>query len=176
MRLWLDRRTSPIGTMLILLDEAGQVRALDFEDFEARMLRLLRLHHGSQVSIEARLVTPAVAEALDAFFDGELDRLAGLSVATGGTAFQRGVWRALRGIPPGRTMSYGELAVTLGRPSASRAVGMANGANPIALVVPCHRVIGQSGALTGYAGGLWRKRWLLEHEGRHAPGRQGFLT
>jgi methylated-DNA-[protein]-cysteine S-methyltransferase len=86
-------------------------------------------------------------------------------VATGGTPFQRRVWSALREIPVGRTVSYGALAQQLGQPSAARAVGLANGRNPIGIVVPCHRVIGSNAALTGYAGGLARKRWLLEHEG-----------
>lgn len=170
MRLWFDRLASPLGTLLILQDDEGRLRALDFEDFEARMHRLLRLQLGGQVHLENRAATPEARRALEAFFDGELDALMRLPVALGGTDFQRGVWQALRGIQPGRTTTYGELAMTLGRASASRAVGMANGANPIALVLPCHRVIGQSGALTGYAGGLWRKRWLIEHEGRHAPG------
>ena len=84
--------------------------------------------------------------------------------ATGGTSFQRAVWRALRAIKPGTTKSYGQIAASIGRPTASRAVGAANGANPIAIVVPCHRVIGANGALTGYGGGLPRKRWLLDHE------------
>ena len=88
-----------------------------------------------------------------------------LPVETGGTEFQREVWRALRAIPAGETRSYGALASSIGRASAVRAVGLANGANPIGVVVPCHRVIGQNGALTGYAGGIERKRWLLAHEG-----------
>jgi len=85
-------------------------------------------------------------------------------VRAGGTPFQRVVWAALREIPPGRTTSYGQLAARLGRPGASRAVGLANGANPVAIAVPCHRVIGADGTLTGYGGGIERKRWLLEHE------------
>ena len=83
---------------------------------------------------------------------------------TAGTDFQREVWRALRGIPCGTTLSYGELARRIGRPNAVRAVGLANGANPIGVVVPCHRVIGSNGSLTGYGGGIERKRWLLDHE------------
>jgi methylated-DNA-[protein]-cysteine S-methyltransferase len=96
---------------------------------------------------------------------GELDALDRISTETAGTAFQRAVWTALRGIEAGRTVSYGALAEHIGRPRAVRAVGAANGANPIAVVVPCHRVIGSDRGLTGYGGGLERKRWLLAHEG-----------
>jgi methylated-DNA-[protein]-cysteine S-methyltransferase len=85
-----------------------------------------------------------------------------------GTAFQRACWSSLRQIPAGTTTSYGALAKALGKPAAMRAVGLANGANPIAVVVPCHRVVGSDGSLTGYGGGLERKRWLLAHEARHA--------
>jgi methylated-DNA-[protein]-cysteine S-methyltransferase len=104
---------------------------------------------------------------LAAYMDGELAALDSLAVSTGGTTFQKQVWRALREIPTGTTTSYGELAKRIGRPSAVRAVGLANGANPIGIVVPCHRVIGANGSLTGYAGGLQRKRWLIAHEARH---------
>ena len=86
-------------------------------------------------------------------------------VKTGGTAFQKAVWAALRAIPAGETRSYSQLAAAIGSPKAVRAAGLANGQNPIAVVVPCHRVIGANGTLTGYAGGLERKRWLLAHEG-----------
>jgi methylated-DNA-[protein]-cysteine S-methyltransferase len=91
--------------------------------------------------------------------------LDGLTVTTGGTDFQRSVWKALRAIPAGETRTYGQLAAAIGSPKAVRAVGLANGRNPVALIVPCHRVIGANGTLTGYAGGLERKRWLLQHEG-----------
>jgi methylated-DNA-[protein]-cysteine S-methyltransferase len=103
------------------------------------------------------------AEQLEAYFAGEL-RDFDLPLAPQGTPFQREVWSALRGIPYGSTISYGELAAAVGRPHAARAVGAANGRNPIAVVVPCHRVIGASGALTGYGGGLGRKRLLLDLE------------
>src|SRR5208283_2077845 len=97
-------------------------------------------------------------------FAGDLRVLDLLPVETGGTAFQRQVWQSLREIPCGTTVSYGQLAERIGRPSAVRAVGLANGANPVAVVVPCHRVIGSNGSLTGYGGGIERKRWLLNHE------------
>ena len=102
---------------------------------------------------------------LRAYLAGDLAAVDHIAVETGGTRFQQRVWRALRRIPAGRTMSYGALARALGVGAAARAVGAANGRNPIALVVPCHRLIGGDAALTGYGGGLWRKRWLLSHEG-----------
>src|SRR5207244_1075492 len=109
--------------------------------------------------------------ALEAYFAGRIDALAEIRTATGGTHFQREVWNALRGIPAGATISYGQLAASLGRAGASRAVGAANGANPIPIVVPCHRVIGANGTLTGYGGGLAHKRWLLDHEATFASAR-----
>jgi len=108
------------------------------------------------------------AAQLGAYFAGRLTRF-DLPLATDGTAFQRIVWAVLREVPYGETVSYGELAVLVGRPGAARAVGSANARNPIALIVPCHRVIGAGGTLTGYAYGIERKRWLIDHEARHRP-------
>jgi methylated-DNA-[protein]-cysteine S-methyltransferase len=105
--------------------------------------------------------------ALAAYFDGDVHALNPLVTEPRGTEFQRLVWAALRRIPVGRTISYGELAIIIGRPAAARAVGMANGANPIPVVVPCHRVIGADGSLTGFGGGINRKKWLLAHEDVH---------
>ena len=105
------------------------------------------------------------ADRIRAYFKGDVQALETLPVAPPGTAFQQEVWKTLRKVGPGSTVSYGELAKRIGRPAASRAVGMANARNPVALVIPCHRVIGSSGQLTGYAYGLDRKRWLLRHEG-----------
>ncbi|MGD0853036.1 MAG: methylated-DNA--[protein]-cysteine S-methyltransferase [Acidimicrobiales bacterium] len=107
-----------------------------------------------------------VAQQLDAYFAGELSSF-DLEMDLIGTTFQRNVWAALGEIPYGETISYGELAQCVGNPNASRAVGLANGRNPIAIIVPCHRVIGADGSLTGYGGGLERKTWLLEHEKKH---------
>ena len=107
----------------------------------------------------------APSSALRAYLAGRLDALDALPVDAGGTPFQRECWAALRTIPAGTTWSYRQLAAAIGRPAAVRAVGLANGANPVGIVVPCHRVIGADGSLTGYGGGLERKRWLLEHEG-----------
>lgn len=162
-RFWHDRITSPVGTILVVWDDDGALRALDFEDYEARMLRLLRRHYGT-IALVPSEIPAGIRGALAAFFAGDLGALAALPVRTNGTVFQRRVWAALREIPAGRTRTYGALAAAIGAPTASRAVGLANGANPIAIVVPCHRVVGANGALTGYGGGLERKRWLLEHE------------
>jgi methylated-DNA-[protein]-cysteine S-methyltransferase len=160
----LDRLETPIGTALLVTDAAGVLRALDWEDYEARMRELLRLHYGAAVLQDAR-APDDIRTALQGYFAGDLDCLKMMRWRVAGTAFQRKVWTALRAIPAGTTTSYGALAAQLGMPKAVRAVGLANGANPISIVVPCHRVIGANGSLTGYGGGLSRKRWLLEHEG-----------
>ncbi len=164
-KLQLDRVASPLGTLLVVCDDACRLRALDFHDCEARMQRLLRAHYGEHgFALGAGAAPAAVADALAAFLAGALDALDPIEVRCCGTPFQRRVWSALREIPSGATRSYGEIARSIGKPNASRAVGLANGANPIAIVVPCHRVIGADGSLTGYGGGIERKRWLLDHE------------
>ena len=160
----LDRLASPVGEVLLVIDAEGAVRAFDFADYEARMLKLLARHYGEVTLTEGR-APDAVQAAVAAYFGGDATALDGLTVKTGGTDFQRSVWAALRTIPAGETWSYGQLASAIGKPSAVRAVGLANGANPVGVIVPCHRVVGANGTLTGYAGGLERKRWLLAHEG-----------
>ncbi|CAN5381677.1 methylated-DNA--[protein]-cysteine S-methyltransferase [soil metagenome] len=165
--LVLDRIATPVGEVLLVVDAAGTVLALDFHDYEDRMMRLLARHHGAIVLTTGRAPT-SVRAAVAAYFAGDPTALDGLAVRTNGTAFQREVWAALRAIPAGETWTYGRLAAAIGRPRAVRAAGLANGQNPIAIVVPCHRVIGANGTLTGYAGGLERKRWLLAHEGASA--------
>lgn len=163
--LLLERIDTPTGRMLIVTDDEGRLRALDWEDHEARMQGLLRRHHGADAVHLRETSRPSTARrALEAYFDGDMETIARVPTATNGTAFQRTVWDALRRIPAGQTVSYGALAERIGRPAARRAVGLANGANPVAIVVPCHRVIGANGALTGYGGGLERKCWLLAHE------------
>jgi len=164
MQLILSRYAAPVSELLIVHDTDGALRALDFADYEGRMRTLLGRYYG-RVDLADGPLTLKIATALDAYFGGDLTALDGLDVRTGGSEFQRGVWAALRRIPVGTTTGYGALAAMLGKPGAARAVGLANGANPIGIVVPCHRVIGASGALTGYAGGVERKQWLLEHEG-----------
>jgi O-6-methylguanine DNA methyltransferase len=169
MQLQLDRFATPLGDLLLVFDDEG-LRALDFADFEPRMHRLLRLHYGAVTLINAP-APASITGPLTAYFAGDAAALDSIAVATGGTDFQRKVWAALRTIPAGETWSYGALANRIGSPGASRAVGMANGSNPIGIVVPCHRVIGANGTLTGYAGGVERKRWLLSHEGAMADNR-----
>jgi len=166
--LYADRLESAIGTLLLIHDREGHVRALDFHDFESRMRRLLRLHYGAEgddFAIEDRAAPTTIRRAIGDYFLGDLRAINSIPVTTGGTSFQREVWAALRTIQAGTTLSYGALARQLGRAKSVRAVGLANAVNPVAIVVPCHRVIGTDGSLTGYGGGISRKRWLLVHEG-----------
>jgi methylated-DNA-[protein]-cysteine S-methyltransferase len=160
----VDRLETPIGIALIVTDADGALRALDWEDYEPRMKELLRLHYGSVV-LQDRPSPGDIRAALSGYFKGDLDRLTTIKWRVAGTPFQRKVWTALTKIPPGTTVSYGALAAQLDSPRAMRAVGHANGSNPISVVVPCHRLIGANGSLIKYGGGLERKRWLLAHEG-----------
>jgi methylated-DNA-[protein]-cysteine S-methyltransferase len=160
----LDRLKTPIGVALLVTDGDGVLRALDWEDHEPRMRDLLRLQCGAVELKDAR-APAAMKAALSAYFKGDLDRLGEIAWRTAGTPFQRKVWNALPKIAAGSTLSYGALAAKLGTPRAMRAVGHANGSNPISVVVPCHRLIGADGSLVKYGGGLERKRWLLRHEG-----------
>ncbi|MDQ6702827.1 MAG: methylated-DNA--[protein]-cysteine S-methyltransferase [Pseudomonadota bacterium] len=162
--LRLERLPTPLGSALLATDEAGVLRAFDFEDFEVRMARLLRRHYGATI-IEAGAAPRAVKDPVSRYFDGDFHALDEVCLATAGTPFQRSVWAALTTIPAGETLSYGGLAERIGKPKAVRAAGLAIGANPVAIIVPCHRVIGADGSLTGYGGGLPRKQWLLDHEG-----------
>ena len=162
-QLRLDHLASPIGRILLVTDEQGLLRALDFAEHAPRMRRLLRLHYGTQPTASGP-APRAMRAALEAYFSGAINALGKVRWATAGTGFQREVWAALGEIPAGSTTNYGALAARLGRPAAARAVGAANGANPVGIVVPCHRVLGANGALTGYGGGVARKRWLLAHE------------
>ena len=163
--LFQESFTTPTGRMLLLTDAEQRVRAVDWEDKEPRMLALLQRYYRSGVRIQTTTRPSPARVALLAYFEGELSAIDDLAVATTGTDFQRMVWAALREIPLGEAISYSMLAQRIGRPSACRAVGLANGANPISIIVPCHRVIGANAALTGYGGGVERKRWLLTHEG-----------
>lgn len=163
--LFNETLETPIGTLVVITDERGDLRAIDWTDYEDRMRRLLIRHYGSdRMTLTRALQLSPSALAIAAYFEGDLSAIEPLSTATGGTPFQKRVWQALREIPAGQTISYGQLARRIGQPAAVRAVGLANGANPIGIVVPCHRVIGANGSLTGYGGGLDRKRWLLNHE------------
>jgi methylated-DNA-[protein]-cysteine S-methyltransferase len=164
LSLSLDRLDTPIGDLLIAVDDDGRLRIVHFEP-PADVEPLLRRTCGVAAVRIAWHADPAGAtQALRAYFAGDLAAIDAVRVHASGTPFQREVWELLRTIPCGTTTTYGALARRLSRPEASRAVGLANGSNPIAIVVPCHRVIGADGSLTGYGGGLDRKRWLLAHE------------
>jgi methylated-DNA-[protein]-cysteine S-methyltransferase len=160
----LDCLPTPIGTALLVTDADGLLRALDWDDHEPRMRQLLRLHYGA-VELKNAPAPRELRGALTGYFKGDLDRLAAIRWRVAGTPFQQKVWHALPQIPAGATLSYGALAAKLAMPRAVRAVGHANGSNPISIVLPCHRLIGGSGSLVKYGGGLERKRWLLRHEG-----------
>ncbi|MGR8919990.1 MAG: methylated-DNA--[protein]-cysteine S-methyltransferase [Gammaproteobacteria bacterium] len=163
MDLLIDRIDSPIGEILVVSD-GKYLRALDFADYEDRMRSLLERQYGA-VTLTPAHDPAGVSTRVRRYLEGDVVAVDGIAVKSAGTPFQEEVWAELRGIPPGQTTSYGEIARRLGKPGSARAVGLANGSNPIAIVVPCHRVIGADGTLTGYGGGLERKRWLLEHEG-----------
>jgi len=153
---------SPIGTIMLTVRDgalAALVFAEGWPDRRARLVKRL-----GDVDLRRAADPAGVSGRLAAYFAGDLGALDAIAVDAGGTPFQRRVWAALRTIPPGETVSYQTLARRIGAPTAVRAVGAANGDNPIGIVVPCHRVIGADGSLTGYAGGIERKRWLLAHE------------
>ena len=165
----VDRIDTPIGEMLIVTGREGNLRAVDWTEHEERMHRLLRLQYGEDgFRLDPTRNPNGLTHAIQHYFAGELRAIDLLPVETAGTPFQQKVWRALRSIPCGVTISYATLARQIGQPTAVRAVGLANGANPVGVVVPCHRVIGSNGSLTGYGGGIERKRWLLEHERKFA--------
>lgn len=164
--LLVDRLATPIGELLIVADGHGRLRSIDWTDHEPRMRLLLDRYYGrGRYTMDAASDPGGLTKAMRAYFRGDIGVIASLAVETTGSPFQSSVWRALREIPAGRTISYAELAQRIGKPTAIRAAGLANGQNPISIVVPCHRVIGSNGTLTGYGGGLPRKKWLLEHEG-----------
>ena len=168
LRLARERVPTPIGALVLVTDEQERTRMLSFREDPDEMRSLLRHYYGA-VEMSERSSASRARRALEAYFAGELAALATIPVAFSGTEFQRAVWGALCEIPVGKTTSYGALAAKIGRPKAVRAVGAANGANPIAVIVPCHRVIGSDDSLTGYGGGMERKRWLLRHEGVDLP-------
>ncbi|HLG95042.1 MAG TPA: methylated-DNA--[protein]-cysteine S-methyltransferase [Bryobacteraceae bacterium] len=168
MLLHYDEFSSPIGRILFASDGEA-VCALDFSGFETRMDMLLERRYGT-VEFRRGSDPLQLKHQLRDYFAGDLHAFDSTTVRTGGSAFQELVWKALRTIPAGETWTYGQLALRLHRPKAARAVGHANSLNPVAIIVPCHRVIGASSALTGYAAGLERKQWLLRHEGALAAG------
>lgn len=163
MVLNVTKVDSPIGR-LTLLAKAESLVAIAFEDREMETWREIERRFGRFGTMDHPDPAEA-ASALRAYFQGNLRALEAVRVDTGGTLFQCSVWLALREIPAGTTVSYSALAARIGRASAVRAVGAANGSNPIPVILPCHRVIAADGTLCGYGGGLDRKRWLLNHEG-----------
>ena len=169
--LWFDRILAPRGKHgaapfqeILIAVNNGKLAALDFNGYEARMQRLLAKRYAPVKFVE-KSNPCGFAARLRSYFAGELDALNEIPVDTGGTEFQRAAWQALRTIPAGRTATYAEQAARIGRPTAVRAIGAANGQNPVAIVLPCHRVVGANGSMTGYAGGIATKLWLLRHEG-----------
>jgi methylated-DNA-[protein]-cysteine S-methyltransferase len=160
----LQSLETPIGPILVAADAEGRLCAVEFWNDEAEMRRLLRKQYGAAPAAFGEVPAP-IRAAFERYFAGDRQALKAVPWTTGGTAFQRKVWTALTTIPVGETWSYAQLAQAIGSPKAVRAVGLANGANPVPIVIPCHRVIGANGSLTGFGGGLDRKRWLLRHEG-----------
>jgi len=158
---------TPLGALLLVADADGLLRAAEFEECEGRLRRHFdrRLGPAGYALSPGRVPLPIMA-ALASYFAGDFDAVRSIALKPDGTPFQNEVWAALRVIEPGDTLSYAGLAVRLGRPQSARAVGHANAANPFSIIVPCHRLIGADGGLTGYAGGVRRKRWLLDHEAR----------
>jgi methylated-DNA-[protein]-cysteine S-methyltransferase len=159
----LESIPSPIGNLLAVADDVT-LHALFFEGREEQVARWLRTHHPDAKLREGRDVL-GIRDRLDRYFSGDFAAFDGLHLSPTGSAFQQSVWEILRAIPPGTTTTYGTIANQLGSPKLARAVGLANGANPIPIVIPCHRVIGTNGKLTGFGGGMPRKTWLLRHEG-----------
>jgi methylated-DNA-[protein]-cysteine S-methyltransferase len=153
---------SPLGPIHVAA-RAGVLWALSFDDYWDHEQQRLHRRAAGEALVRARCA--ATVSALERYFAGDLEAIADLPADPGGTPFQARVWRALRDIPAGRTWSYRALAAAIGEPAAIRAVGAANGRNPIPIVIPCHRAVGADGGLVGYGGGLERKAWLLRHEG-----------
>jgi len=178
MQLSRSILSTPVGDMLALASDEG-LCALEFIGPEKRLTRLearLQRHFPPHEIVDGDVLPIARARAwLAAYFAGERAEIDTVPLDMRGAEFEKRVWRALTRIPPGETTSYGAIARALGSAGASRAVGAANGANPVAIIVPCHRVIGSSGHLTGYGGGLDRKTWLLNHEKRWSADAQRVL-
>ncbi len=160
--LWRETLATPLGEMVVVTSDRA-VHLVDFADCEDRRRTLADRHLGKTGITDRAPVSPA-SRALHAYFSGDVTAIDRLDVATSGTSFQEEVWAALRRIPAGHTCGYGVMAERLGRPNAARAVGRANGLNPVSIIIPCHRLVGASGSLTGYAGGIERKKWLVRHE------------
>ncbi len=154
---WIE---TPLGTMFLSIED-GALREAGFVETWARPVASPDADDGAQeLSSEAEMVRDAVA----GYFEGDVTAIEQIEIAPDGTEFQRAVWRAIREVPAGRTVSYQDIARAVGKPSAYRAVGTATGRNPVGIAVPCHRIVRSDGGLGGYGGGLHRKEWFLEHE------------
>ncbi len=164
MLFYTDYISSPLGNMFLSVDEQNVLRSLDWQE-EGRDDYYSLDRYYRDVERAPKAAPVPIKQALHSYFDGDVNAIDTIPITLPGTKFQRAVWQALCEIPVGTTCSYGDLADKLNNPGAMRAVGMANNANPIALVVPCHRVIGASGKMVGYGSGVARKEWLLRHEG-----------
>ncbi|MHA1536012.1 MAG: methylated-DNA--[protein]-cysteine S-methyltransferase [Alphaproteobacteria bacterium] len=163
MKILCDSFESPIGEITAHVTDDALIH-LDFADCGERTQRLLCRRFGD-IRPERTDNPLEIRTRIAAYFRGDWRAFDDIALEPGGTEFQRQAWAGLRRIPRGQAISYAALAQSIGRPAAIRAVGRANALNPIAIIVPCHRVIGKDGSLTGYAGGLKRKEWLLRHEG-----------
>ena len=162
MTLEVAEFQSPIGKIIVAVHD-GRLCALRFEEHWPPMRAWLEKRFG-QAEFRQAVDPGGVITCLKKYFAGDFGALDAIAVDTGGTPFQQRVWEELRKIPAGHTVSYAHIAKAIGAPAAVRAVGAANGSNPVGIVLPCHRVIGSNGQLTGYGGGIERKRWLLAHE------------
>ena len=177
MEIAESKLKSPVGELRLAATDAGLCR-VGFPGTVENFRRELAHRFGEIRMIDGaarRSILERASRMLERYFSGRREDFAALPLDPGGTEFQREVWNSLRAIPSGETRSYGQIAAAIGRPSAVRAVGSANRMNPLAIVVPCHRVIGSDGALRGYAGRLDRKDWLLRHEGAIVPAVQETL-
>ncbi|PSJ54938.1 methylated-DNA--[protein]-cysteine S-methyltransferase [Pseudaminobacter soli (ex Li et al. 2025)] len=165
LALVLETLDTPLGGFTVVTDRQGWLRAAEFADRRHRLDRSLGLRFAREGFELKEGTTPAnISSALRNYFDGDAGAIDRIPVVLDGTDFQNKVWNALRLVEAGRPISYSTLAARIGKPEAVRAVGAANGANPFSVVIPCHRLVGANGALTGYGGGIERKRWLIDHE------------
>jgi methylated-DNA-[protein]-cysteine S-methyltransferase len=166
---FIDELATPLGQLQIISDSKGAIRLVGWHEGEERYHGTLRRWHG-EIGLTKKKDAFGHTKAMRDYFAGDIHVLDKLPVASEGTDFQKKVWKTLRKIPAGETWSYGQMARHMGQASAMRAVGAANGRNPLPIVVPCHRVIGGDGSLTGFGGGLPTKQFLLALEQRIAGG------
>ena len=175
MRLSIEIVPTPLGPLTLALTEDDALCGVAFENRTESMWEFIHRRYGdSTLGGSAKTTRNGAAGAsIRRYFDGEVEALDEIAVDAGGSDFQRTVWRALRQVRGGMTASYSELARGIGKPTGFRAVATANAINPVAIVIPCHRIIHADGSISGYGGGVDRKRWLLHHEAEHAEFRLG---